>query len=203
MRRKIAGFHQDELGDWVADLECGHTQHVRHQPPFQVRPWVVSAEGRCSRLGCELECKRCEEEPQHITQARNLVRRYYNELWNAWNVSLTDELLAPDFRFRGSLGSQTHGREAFVGYLRTIQGAFPDFHNRIDDLIAEDNKVVARLTYTGTHNGRIFGVDGTGVKISYAGVAIFSLGGGQLLSGWVLGDRYELMCQIGIIKVAQ
>jgi len=200
MMRRIAGFHQDELSDWVADLECGHTQHVRHQPPFQMRPWVVSVLGRRSRLGCELECKKCDEEPQQIAAGRNLVRRYYSELWNGWNVSLVNELLTPDFRFRGSLGSQTRGREAFVDYLRTIQGAFPDFHNRIDDLIVEDTEVVARLTYTGTHIGRIFAVDGTGAEISYAGVAIFSVGGGQLLSGWVLGDRYELMRQIGIVK---
>ena len=55
------GFHQDEHGDWVADLECGHTQHVRHDPPWQNRPWVVSAEGRQSYLGTVLYCVRCGE----------------------------------------------------------------------------------------------------------------------------------------------
>lgn len=199
MKRKIAGFHQDELSDWVADLECGHTQHVRHHPPFQTRPWVITDDGRRSRLGFELECRKCDEEPAHLTEGRNLVRRYYSALWNAWNVSLAEELLAPDFRFQGSVGAQTRGREAFVGYLRMIQGVFPDFHNRIDDLITEDTKVVARLTYTGTHRGRIFGIDGTGTKVSYAGVAIFTVGGDQLLSGWVLGDTYALMRQLGII----
>ncbi len=62
MKRKIAGFHQDEGGDWVADLECGHTQHVRHRPPFQMRPWVIMPAGRQSRLGVELECAKCNEE---------------------------------------------------------------------------------------------------------------------------------------------
>ncbi|MGH8014359.1 MAG: DUF3565 domain-containing protein [Candidatus Binataceae bacterium] len=61
MDRKIAGFHQDAEGDWVAELECGHTQHVRHQPPFQLRPWVITAEGRRSRIGVELYCKECAE----------------------------------------------------------------------------------------------------------------------------------------------
>ncbi|MGH7931760.1 MAG: DUF3565 domain-containing protein, partial [Candidatus Binataceae bacterium] len=46
----------------VADLECGHTQHVRHQPPFQLRPWVVTSAGRASHLGIELHCKKCDEE---------------------------------------------------------------------------------------------------------------------------------------------
>jgi hypothetical protein len=62
MKRKIAGFHLDEFRDWVADLECGHGQHVRHRPPFDLRPWVVTVEGRQSCLGCELECKKCDED---------------------------------------------------------------------------------------------------------------------------------------------
>lgn len=62
MKRKIIGFHRDELDDWVADLACGHRQHVRHRPPFELRPWVVTEGGRRSRLGYELNCKICEEE---------------------------------------------------------------------------------------------------------------------------------------------
>lgn len=60
MRRQIVGFHQDEERHWVAELECGHGQHVRHDPPWQVREWVVTPEGRASRLGTELECRRCD-----------------------------------------------------------------------------------------------------------------------------------------------
>ena len=62
MLQKITGFHKDEEDHWVADLACGHTQHVRHKPPFLVRPWVISEEGRRSRLGTNLNCKKCEEE---------------------------------------------------------------------------------------------------------------------------------------------
>jgi Protein of unknown function (DUF3565) len=58
-QRKIVGFHQDDGGDWVADLECGHTQHVRHDPPWQSRPWVMTPEGRASRIGTELACAKC------------------------------------------------------------------------------------------------------------------------------------------------
>lgn len=61
MKRKIIGFHQDEAGDWVADLECGHRQHVRHDPPWCHRPWVRTPEGRQEKLGASLECRECEE----------------------------------------------------------------------------------------------------------------------------------------------
>ncbi len=61
MLQPIIGYHQDEYGDWVADLVCGHGQHVRHQPPFTSRPWVLTVEGRERYLGTQLNCKKCEE----------------------------------------------------------------------------------------------------------------------------------------------
>ena len=60
MIRSIEGFHQDEVGDWVAELSCLHGQHVRHQPPFRERPWVLTAEGRADRIGSEIDCPLCD-----------------------------------------------------------------------------------------------------------------------------------------------
>ncbi|MBW3695182.1 DUF3565 domain-containing protein [Vibrio sp. T187] len=60
MKQPIVGYHIDDEGDWVAQLLCGHFQHVRHQPPFICRPWVVSQQGRDSMLGHQLDCKKCE-----------------------------------------------------------------------------------------------------------------------------------------------
>jgi hypothetical protein len=62
MQRAIIDFHTDEENHWVAELECGHGQHVRHDPPWMIREWVTTEEGRLSRLGTELDCKLCEEE---------------------------------------------------------------------------------------------------------------------------------------------
>lgn len=60
MQRAITGFTQDEAGDWVATLRCGHGQHVRHRPPFWVCAWVLTAEGRAAKLGAELPCVLCD-----------------------------------------------------------------------------------------------------------------------------------------------
>ena len=61
MKRQIVAFHLDPENDCVADLDCGHGQHVRHNPPFENRAWTTSEEGRKSKLGVMLNCVRCEE----------------------------------------------------------------------------------------------------------------------------------------------
>lgn len=60
MEQSITGFHKDEKGDWVAELACGHNQHVRHNPPWMLRPWVTTQKGRESRIGHLLDCKKCD-----------------------------------------------------------------------------------------------------------------------------------------------
>lgn len=61
MQQAIIGFHLDEEQHWVADLACGHGQHVRHTPPWQNRPWVMTEQGRKEKLGMLLDCKKCEK----------------------------------------------------------------------------------------------------------------------------------------------
>ncbi|MCL4455385.1 MAG: DUF3565 domain-containing protein [Deinococcus sp.] len=60
MKRRIVNYQRDGEGHWVAKLECGHTQHIRHLPPFWNRPWVETLEGRAGMLGQELDCKACD-----------------------------------------------------------------------------------------------------------------------------------------------
>lgn len=60
MQRAITGFHLDDENHWVAELACGHFQHVRHDPPWTLRPWVVTEEGRAAAIGRSLECKKCD-----------------------------------------------------------------------------------------------------------------------------------------------
>ena len=60
MQRTITGFYQDEQDHWTARLDCGHGLHMRHDPPWQLRPWVLTEEGRAQRIGQIVECKKCD-----------------------------------------------------------------------------------------------------------------------------------------------
>jgi hypothetical protein len=68
MPQPITGFHQDDEGHWVAELACGHQQHVRHNPPWMVRTWVTTPEGRDSALGQMLECRLCDSSANSTNQ---------------------------------------------------------------------------------------------------------------------------------------
>lgn len=60
MQRTIVGFRQDAESQWVAELDCGHARHVRHDPPFAERAWTQTPEARAARLGTALDCARCD-----------------------------------------------------------------------------------------------------------------------------------------------
>ncbi len=60
MQRTITEFQKDDAGHWAAMLDCGHTRHVRHDPPWQVRAWVLTEEGRKGFVGTVMECKKCD-----------------------------------------------------------------------------------------------------------------------------------------------
>lgn len=62
MKRKIVAFDKDEANCWRAALDCGHFQHVRHNPPLVSREWVLTEAGRLEKLGAELGCRKCGEE---------------------------------------------------------------------------------------------------------------------------------------------
>jgi steroid delta-isomerase-like uncharacterized protein len=131
-----------------------------------------------------------------LPDCKSLIRRYYSELWNAWSMTALEELISPNIVFRGSIGTAVIGIDEFKQYVSTIRAAFPDFYNQIEELIGESEKVVARLTYTGTHRGELFGFSGTGRKVTYQGIAIFQFREGKIVSGYVLGDTESLKHQI-------
>lgn len=126
-----------------------------------------------------------------------LIQRYYDEMWNQWKFDLADELLTAEISFRGSLGDEMHGRTAFCSYMRRVRDAFPDFRNEIEEMVTEGDSVVARLSYSGTHRGEIFGLAPTNKRICYGGAAFFSVKNGCVDRGWVLGDLLGLLRQLG------
>ena len=128
---------------------------------------------------------------------RKLIHRYYSDLLNEWNSQVADEIIAEDGTFRGSLAVTVQTRDGFKRYVNLVRSAFPDFDNALDDLVSENDKVVARLTHTGIHHkDELFGIAPTNTRVTYAGVAIFNIKQEQIVDGWVIGDTLSLLRQL-------
>ena len=125
-----------------------------------------------------------------------LIARFYNDMWNRFDKSVFAEILDTNIRFRGSLGQTKVGFDEFGDYVDYIQNFAPDFHNTVLDTISDGHRTFARLSYTGTHHGEIFGVAPTGRSFEYAGAAIFSFEQNLITEVWVLGDIYGLLQQL-------
>jgi len=78
VKRRIRGYALGDDGDTVAVLDCGHTQHVRHDPPMVRREWATTPEGRREHLGTTVDCVDCDrgeppdvDEPEHVDGVKN------------------------------------------------------------------------------------------------------------------------------------
>ena len=131
------------------------------------------------------------------------MRRFYDEVVNGGKLDMIDELSTPDLvdheAFPGLEGS---GREGVKQFFSMMRGAFPDLQMEVHDMIAEGDKVVARVTMTGTHQGEFMGVPPTGKKISVPTIDIVRFMDGKAAEHWGATDTGSMMEQLGAVPAA-
>ena len=126
-----------------------------------------------------------------------LVERFYNEVWNHADETVAREILAEDFRFRGSLGPEKRGPDGFITYMRAVHQALGDYVCIIEDLVASEDRVAARMLFKGKHQAEFFGVEATGAEVKWAGAAFFRTKDARIAELWVLGDIDSVKAQLG------
>ncbi len=122
-----------------------------------------------------------------------LVHLFYDHVWNRVDKNRIPEIFHEGFAFRGSLGPVLTGHDEFAGYVDQVTGALSDYVCRIDDMVEEGNRVVARMHFTGIHSGEMMGFAPTGLPVSWAGSAHFTFEDGKVSDLWVLGDVHGLI----------
>jgi len=127
---------------------------------------------------------------------KEIVRQFYDAIWNNADKSVIPELLTEDFAFRGSLGLTQRGHKGFALYMDFIRNALGKYRCEIVDIIAEDNKVYARMLYSGIHQGELFGYAPTHGKLKWDGVAVFTFENSKIAELWVLGDVHCVIKQL-------
>lgn len=133
-----------------------------------------------------------------IEENKAIFRHWFEETWNKGNLEVADELTAPDFVLHAA-GPMAPGLEGFKQTVTQWLTGFPGGRMTIDDLFAEDDRVIARWTASGTHNGELFGISPTGKKVSWMGITIYRLAGGKIAEAWGEVDTLGMMQQLGVI----
>jgi predicted ester cyclase len=133
-------------------------------------------------------------------QNKAIVRRWLDEGWTNGNLAVADELIDPGFVVHGAGGQAVPtGPEGVKQLVSAWRTGFPDGRMNIDDLFAEDDKVVIRMTWVGTHTGDFYGRAATGRRVSVTSIGIDRVVNGKIVEGWGEVDMLGLYEQIGVI----
>jgi len=124
------------------------------------------------------------------------VRKVIEAVINKQNLDLLDDLSAPDYV------DHTHqlSLEGVKQFMNMLFEAFPDWHETIEDIVAEGDKVWVRVKGTGTHKGEYRGIAPTGNKITGTGVNIYRIVNGKFVEGWAVEDWMDFLKQLGVIE---
>jgi steroid delta-isomerase-like uncharacterized protein len=132
-------------------------------------------------------------------EANKLVaRRIWDDVFNKRNLGAADELVAPDaINHEAAPGVPARGPESLKAAVSWLSAAFPDMHMAIDDLVAEDDKVVLQTTLSGTHQGSFMGIAPTGRRFAQRQVHILRIKDGQAVEHWAVRDDLGFLQQLG------
>ena len=131
-----------------------------------------------------------------LEENKNIVRRY-QEAYNSNDLDALDKVVAVNVLTPKIMPGVPSGLEGAKAVHRTSLLGMPDFHTTINDLIAEGDKVVARVTMTGTHTGDFWGFPASGAKVTFTGIYIARIENGKIVEHWGEEDGISLMQQIG------
>jgi steroid delta-isomerase-like uncharacterized protein len=150
--------------------------------------WTAGGEPRPAAVGAggELEAN------------KSVVRRFYAAV-NGGDLDALDELVSEDYQTHPPLPGQPPGRDGLKYILGVFATGFPDVQLTVEDMIAEGDRVAARWTARGTHNGPFFGVPPTGRQAQFGGTDIFRVEGGKLVEAWHIEELLSILIQIGAV----
>jgi predicted ester cyclase len=130
------------------------------------------------------------------TENKAAVLRSEAELWSKGNLAVADQVYSPKFVCHFIMGREWRGLQGIRGAVKSHRTSFPDWNERVDDIIAEGDRVAIRITSTGTQLGEFEGFKPTGRKIMIQEFHIFRLSGGKIVEQWGMPDVQGLMSQL-------
>ena len=134
-----------------------------------------------------------------LEENKTIIRRWF-EAENKKDLSPIEDIVAPNFIDHAH---QLRGLEEYKQRLNMLIKAFPDFHETIEDIIAEGDKVWVRFKFSGTHKGEYHGLAPTGKKVTLEAVDIFRMVDGKAVEEWEIADALDSLKEIGAIEYTE
>jgi steroid delta-isomerase-like uncharacterized protein len=141
-----------------------------------------------------------------VERNKQRLQRLYDELFNAGNLDVAHELIAPDAVDHEELPPGLSGTipEQLQQFVSLYRSAFPDLHLTVHDMIGEGDRVVARVTITGTHQGEFLGMSATGKPIDVQLIDIVRFDdAGMMVEHWAETDNLGMLQQLGAVPAPQ
>jgi steroid delta-isomerase-like uncharacterized protein len=130
-----------------------------------------------------------------------IIRRLYDEVWNERKVEVIKEIISPSHALHGpTFSGSSIGPEAYKRQVLLFLAGYPDLHWTIEDTIAENDKVVACWTISGTHRGEYMEIPATNKKVSIDGITIHHIAGGKIMDSYSNWDVLGMMQQLGVVS---
>jgi len=133
-------------------------------------------------------------------QNKATLRRHYNEVMGQGKLDVVDQIVAPSF-VDHDRDNPTHDLAGAKQFFAMARSAFPDNSTTVEDMIAEGDRVVARITVTGTHRGEFMGTPPTGKYVTFPCIDIVRCADGRIVEHWSLLDNLGLLQQLGVLSV--
>jgi steroid delta-isomerase-like uncharacterized protein len=134
-----------------------------------------------------------------MDDAQATVLRHHDIIWSRGNIDAVDELYAADFVGHHPGGADWVGRDAVKLVVRATRAAFPDFHESVEDVVVQGDRVVTRFVASGTHLGALAGSQPTGRRVAVDEMAIFRVTDGRIAEKWGQVDRLGMFQKLGIV----
>jgi predicted ester cyclase len=139
----------------------------------------------------------CSARPdQTLSNNKAIILRSEDELWSKGNLAVADELYAPNFICHFVGGTEWKGIQGIKGEVAAHRIAFPDWNEKVDDIIAEGDRVVIRFTSSGTQRGEFAGMASSGRRVIIHEAAIYKVAEGKVVEQWGFPDSQSLMQQL-------
>jgi steroid delta-isomerase-like uncharacterized protein len=133
-----------------------------------------------------------------LEQNKAIVSRY-QEIYNSNQLDALTEVVSEDLLTPKIMPGYGDGVEGGRNIHNTTLIGMPDWRTEIEDLIAEGDKVVARIRMTGTHTGDFYGIPATGKRVEFTGIYIVRIANGKIIEHWGEEDAVSLLTQLGVM----